>query len=131
MDSSDGFAPASGETSTLLSLPLELFFMICGYITPIDTPTYNRYHLLEHEPKFHGRQITQNIVRLAVTSRSAFEQCAAACSSTGLKVSIGWNEYGQNASLGSDDDESLEEEEEDEMEDIYLKLQSRLNHRVQ
>lgn len=94
--------PFQDTIPPLLSLPLELFDMICTHLLPDDTSTYNRYHLFEYEKKFQRRQITKSFVNLAITSKLALCRCAETGPKS-LKVAIGWKRYSEttNAQWGN------------------------------
>lgn len=65
--------------------------MICDYLLPVESKTlYNQHKHLDFEPKFHtGKQISQDFISLASTSRKAHWLCQNAFKPKNLRRTIG------------------------------------------
>lgn len=94
-DSSD--LPPAAPAPHLLSLPTELFDIICSHLIPSKPPLFNRFRDVELERRFFvpERALCKDLISLAVTSKSGYQQCAAFFQPKSLVVDIGW--AGSNA----------------------------------
>lgn len=100
-------------TPGLLSLPPELFDMICDYLLPVTQKTmYNHHHHLEFAPQVNGRRISKSFAKLASTCKSAHWQCQNAFKPKVLRVTIGHRRFGESQPMQN---EAAEERQRDRL----------------
>lgn len=92
----------------LLSLPPELFDLVCDHFLPRDDPIYNRYEYFEFERKFRRRRITKNFINLAVTSKSAYGQCLGTFASRSKSLQLSAEQFWKRTGHASEQGDRLD-----------------------